>query len=118
MRVEARDEAVVSGATLPRGLYQLGERRAGFVHVVYRELDLDQQPPPLLWEVHSWVAEYEIAIGTRRHFFLVEALQKSPPSWDHAADLGHTFHLFWAPVDNLPPLIGEQSDWLKWLVDY
>jgi hypothetical protein len=61
------------------------------------------------------VPEKEIAQGTRRHFFLVEALQESPPTWEQPADMGNTFQPFWAPLENLPVLIREQNDWLKWL---
>jgi hypothetical protein len=27
----------------------------------------------------------------------------------------HRFKLFWAPVDNLPPLVPPQDIWLEWL---
>ena len=115
VRKAPSDEAVVSGKVLPRARYQLGERRDGFIFVRYQEYDLNQQPPSLLWELESWVPESEIATGTRRHFFQVEEQEVSPPAWDHPADMGHTFHLFWASLDCLPVLIGEQNDWLKWL---
>lgn len=117
VRSAPREEAVVPGAVLPRGQYQLGELRDGFVFVRYQEYDLNRQPPFLLWAVESWVPESEIAPGTRRHFFQVEALNDSPSTWDHPADMGHTFHLFWAAVDHLPELIGEQNDWLKRLAE-
>jgi 8-oxo-dGTP pyrophosphatase MutT (NUDIX family) len=115
VRFAPREEAILPGDALPRCLVNLGERKEGFVHVHYQEFNLSLQPPPLLWEVRSWVPENEIAGGTRRHFFEVEPLQESPPAWDQLADLGHTFHLFWARVGQLPTLIGEQNDWLRWL---
>lgn len=115
VRFAPRDDAILPGKVLPRSLYQLGERRDGYVHVHYQEYDLNQQPAPLLWEVDSWVPENEIALGTRRHFYQVEALQQSPLTWEQPADMGHSFQFFWTPVQNLPELIGEQNDWLKWL---
>ena len=117
VRFAPREDAIQPGEVLPRCRVDLGQRQAGFVHVHYREFNLNQDPPLLLWEVQGWVPENEIATGTRRHFFELEPLQESPPAWDQLADLGHTFHLFWARIGQLPNLIGEQNDWLRWLTN-
>ena len=50
------------------------ERKAGFARVLYKELDLNQTPPKLLWEQEGWLPVEMLTREIKRHFYQLRVL--------------------------------------------
>ncbi len=94
---------------------ELVERKAGFMRVMYKDVDFNQNPPKELSKVEGWLPGELLTREIKRHFYLVHVLEKTKTSWTQNSDMGHIFQLEWVPLDPKPDLIGEQADWLNYL---
>ena len=94
---------------------ELVERKAGFIRVRDRDVDINQTPPKELSKVEGWLPAELLTHQIKRHFYLVNVLEKTKTNWRQTSDMGHIFQLEWLPLDPRPDLIGEQSDWLNYL---
>jgi 8-oxo-dGTP pyrophosphatase MutT (NUDIX family) len=98
-----------------RGLPVVGERRQnGFVQITYEEVDRVPDPQYVTFRLTGWVREDALARVRRRFFYLLPFEGDTPPAWDHAAD-GHTWTLFWQPLDALPAMVPPQDAWVSYL---
>ncbi len=91
------------------------ERKAGFMRVVYKDVDLHQNPPKEVVSVEGWLPGELLTRQIQRHFFLVRVLEKTQSSWSRNSDQGHVFQLEWLPIEPRPVLIEEQAGWLSYL---
>lgn len=102
-------------ARLPRGIVVEMLRQApGFVQVAYTEWDRWPDPQYVSYAITGWAPAVAITTQRRRHFYRFNCLDETPDTWTVATD-HHQFTLFWAPLDNLPPLVHPQAPWLRWL---
>lgn len=90
------------------------ERKAGFAHVIYKEMDFNKTPPTLLWEKEGWLPSEMLTREMKRHFYQIEVLEETLDVWEQPADFGYTFRLEWLPVVPRPIFIGEQNTWLDY----
>lgn len=104
------------GPLLTRGIrVQVTERKGGFAHVIYEEMDLNQNPPKLLWDSKGWLPPEFLTREIQRSFFILNVHETTPNTWSQLADMGYTYQLEWLPVNPKPELIGEQGGWLDFL---
>lgn len=97
--------------TLPRGLWVTTLRHAdGYTQIVYSEADHLHHAQYTTFEITAWVPDRVFADGFRRHFFHLEHAGDTPDRWTVSTD-GHRFTLFWAALDDLPPLVPPQDSW-------
>ncbi len=97
--------------TLPRGLWVKTLRHAdGYTQITYSEADHLFNVQYTTFEITAWVPDHVFADGFRRHFFHLEHAGDTPDRWTVYTD-GHTFTLFWAALDDLPPLVPSQETW-------
>jgi 8-oxo-dGTP pyrophosphatase MutT (NUDIX family) len=102
-------------AMLPRGIVvQVLRHAPGYVQVSYVEWDRLPDPQYATYTISGWAPATAVATTRHRHFFLLECQDETPPTWT-VLDGVHTFTLFWAPLDALPPLSSPQDGWLRWL---
>jgi len=102
-------------AHLRRGIWVTltGRRQADWRQVCFQEIDRVPDPQYVSMEIIGWVQEEMLADRRTRHFYLMNG--DSPwDEWDTRAD-SHLFHLFWAPIDDLPTIISPQDRWIDWL---
>ena len=85
-----------------------------FTQVCYREQDRFIHPHYTSYNITGWVPDEALTNRRIRHFYLFNAPTPSPQRWEVAIDYA-VFELFWAPLDNLPPIVSPQDSWLKWL---
>jgi 8-oxo-dGTP pyrophosphatase MutT (NUDIX family) len=104
------------GALFTRGTQvEMVERKAGFIRVVYKDLDYNHKPPKLISRAEGWLPAELLTHQIKRHFYLVHVLEKTKSSWTQASDLGHTYQLEWLPLEPELELFGDQAAWLKYL---
>lgn len=117
--VHARPDAEsVSHAKLRRGLMVAVLRTAtGFTQVTYQEYDRAPDAQYISMSITGWVADSTLADSQLRHFFILAFHGESAERWQIYTD-HHWFTLFWAPLNNLPPLISPQDTWLRFLDAY
>ncbi len=106
------DPTSFAWARFRRGLTVQVERRAGnFIQVTYREWDDFERPSYVTYQITGWAPAESLCTRSRRHFYHLACGGDTPGEWDASTD-NHTFHLFWAPVDTLPPIVKPQDEWL------
>ncbi|MEX1018215.1 MAG: NUDIX domain-containing protein [Litorilinea sp.] len=107
------DSTSFDWARLPRGItVKILRREQGFTQITYREEDNLENPRYVSYQITGWVAEETLTALRRRAFFQLETTDSGEDQWQISAD-GHTWHLFWASVAALPPLISPQDSWLE-----
>jgi len=87
---------------------------AGFTQVRYEESDNYIDPQYTTYNITGWAPDEALTHQCIRHFFVFEALGKTPNQWSVATD-NHIFGLFWAPIRNLPSIVPPQDTWVKWV---
>jgi 8-oxo-dGTP pyrophosphatase MutT (NUDIX family) len=87
---------------------------AGFMQISYEEWETDSTPPYVSYRLTGWVPEATLAIGRRRHFFLLRYEHSTPERWQVDTD-NHRFTLFWAPLAALPAIASSQAHWVAML---
>ena len=99
-------------ATLRNGLrVRILRSEGAFSLVEYVETDRNANPPYTSFQITGWIPTSTIARTVTRHFYLFSHHGDTPDRWDHQ-DEGHTFHLFWSPLSDLPALNPWQQPWL------
>ncbi|MCA9886517.1 MAG: hypothetical protein KC708_26280, partial [Anaerolineae bacterium] len=102
-------------ASLRRGITVQALRHApGFEQVEYVEYDQEPARHFITMRIRGWVPAETLAHARRRTFFHLTCLADTPARWTTFAD-NHTFTLFWAPLDALPPIVPPQAAWPAWL---
>jgi 8-oxo-dGTP pyrophosphatase MutT (NUDIX family) len=86
----------------------------GFTQISYEEWDTDVTPPYVSYRLTGWVSNTTLAVGRRRHFFLLRYEQPTPERWQVDTD-DHRFTLFWAPLAALPVIVSAQAHWVTML---
>jgi len=116
--VYARPDATsFDWARLRRGIQVAALRHAaGFTQVRYEEPDRLPDPTYTSMCILGWVADERLTGRVQRHFFRLEFQGSSPDRWTVSTD-NHIFEPFWAPLDDLPPVIPPQDGWLVFLRD-
>jgi len=105
-----------TGPLFTRGMWvKIFERKVGFTHINYEEIDLNQQPLKILEKVDGWLPSEFLTHELTRHFYLVRVLEDSPENWQIKSDRGNIFRLFWVPLNPKPALIDDQNSWLDYL---
>jgi len=109
------DETSFDWAHLPRGtgVTLTGRRQGAWRQICFQEPDRVPDPQYVSMEIIGWVPEEMLANRRTRHFYLLSG-DSTSDEWDTRAD-SHTFHLFWAPLGDLPAIIPPQDRWLDWL---
>jgi len=100
---------------LRRGIQVSAHRRTqGFTQITYQEMDDTLHPQYVTFHITAWAPDNALADTIQRHFFHLAFRGESPARWNVQTD-HHTFVLFWAPRDALPPLIAPQDTLLTFL---
>jgi 8-oxo-dGTP pyrophosphatase MutT (NUDIX family) len=116
-KVYARPDPIsFDWAYLRRGIVVAlsGRRVNGFSQVMYEEFDRLPDPQYVSMNITGWVPDGVLADSQKRHFFHLEAHERSPQRWTVHVD-NHIFTLFWAPLTALPKIIHPQDEWLAFL---
>jgi 8-oxo-dGTP pyrophosphatase MutT (NUDIX family) len=87
-----------------------------FTQVALTETNTNADPPYINFQITGWVPTSTVAKTVTRHFYLFSHHGDTPDRWDQE-DEGHTFHLFWAPLSDLPALHPRQQPWLTHLAN-
>jgi 8-oxo-dGTP pyrophosphatase MutT (NUDIX family) len=112
------DAGSYSCAFLRAGNWVAVNRRAqGFSNVTYREWDRVPDPQYIALQITGWVPDAALAYIVHRHFYHLHFDGDSKERWTVFADHGHSFQLFWAPLNALPEIIFPQNTWLEMLLD-
>ncbi|MCA9962086.1 MAG: NUDIX domain-containing protein [Anaerolineales bacterium] len=102
--------------TLRRGItVNVRRQTAGFTQVEYIEHDQEPEPTFVTYHIVGWVPDAALATARRRSYFQLTCDQPTPDRWTAVSD-NHTFTLFWARLNELPPLIAPQDAWLAVLI--
>lgn len=105
-----------NGPLCNRGLLlQTFERKVGFIHVSYKEYDLNLEPPVLLSELEGWLPSDALTREIRRYFYLLKVEEDTPEYWKTESDGGNVFQCYWVDVNAIPELMGEQAEWVQQL---
>ncbi|MFN8441761.1 MAG: NUDIX domain-containing protein [Caldilineaceae bacterium] len=94
---------------------QVLRREQGFTQISYVEHDQLPNPNYITMQITGWVQDGSLAGVMQRHFYHLPYEGVSQPRWTVQSD-HHTFTLFWAPRNDLPPLISPQDRWLDYLL--
>lgn len=86
----------------------------GFTQVNYTEMDRYPDSEYVTYCITGWVKSDAITPHAKRHYYHLVFDGESPESWSVQID-NHEYRPFWAPVSNLPQLIGYQQDWLDYV---
>ena len=86
---------------------------AGFTQVRYEEHDRFPDPQYATYNITGWVPDEALTSQRTRHFYQFSAPSQTPEKWSVAID-NHVFELFWAPLNDLPPIVPPQDGWLKY----
>jgi ADP-ribose pyrophosphatase YjhB (NUDIX family) len=116
-RVYARpDQSSMSCAQLGRGITVDIERSSGeYSQISYREWEREAVPAFVSYQITGWVSDDVLVRAYRRHFFTLTTIDVTPERWQVVAEQVHRFTLFWAPLDNVPPIRSSQVAWLDYL---
>lgn len=87
---------------------------AGFTKVRFEETHHNNDPEDISYSIIGWVPDEALTSQRTRHFYLFDAPNATPDHWSVPVDYT-TFELFWASINDLPPIIPPQDGWVKWL---
>ncbi len=97
-----------------RGIVVTPLRQHGdYTQIHYEEMDNLDDPQYISFGITGWAATRNLARRRIRSFYHFPCTGDPQATWDIHTD-NHTFHLFWAAVDNLPALVPPQQPWLTW----
>jgi 8-oxo-dGTP pyrophosphatase MutT (NUDIX family) len=88
----------------------------GYTQISYEEPDQLPNPNYTTYQITGWVPDEVLTRRVKRHFFRLRFSGQTPPTWKVNTD-HHTFTLSWAPLNEIPPLIPPQDQWLEHLRD-
>jgi 8-oxo-dGTP pyrophosphatase MutT (NUDIX family) len=109
------DPKSAAWAEYRRGIGVILKRKEnGYAQVSYEEVDRFPNPTYITYQITGWIPEHCLADGNLRYFYHLAYDGESPALWDRYTDF-HTFGLFWAPINNLPPIVSPQEAWLRYL---
>ncbi len=113
-RVYARpDRTSFDWAFLRRGIRVVVNRNErGFAQVTYQEFDREPRRQYLTMQITGWVPESVLVEEEVRHFYMFTLRDCVGDRWTVSAD-NHTFTVFWASLEALPPIISPQDQWLE-----
>jgi len=106
-------------ASFPRGLVveRTGRQSAGYAQVRYREYDRFPDPQYVTMEIAGWISEVHCTQRIIRRFYHLTHDAPSDSHWQVSVD-NHLFTLFWAPLNDLPPLSPPHDSWLTVFTEY
>lgn len=96
-------------------IVQVLRQQGEYTQIHYEEFDRYDQPETCSFAITGWVSNAHLARRQIRYFYHFRCPGNPDESWDVYTD-NHTFHLFWAAVDELPDLVPPQAPWLDWLL--
>lgn len=96
---------------------EVHRRQNGYAHITYKEPDQLPNTSYTTYQITGWVPEDVLSQIQRRYFYLLKFEGHTPPTWKVNSDY-HTYLLSWAPLNELPPLISPQDEWLAVLQQY
>ena len=112
------DPGSFAWAHIPRGIQvSVGKQVRDFIQVSYVEWDTLPEMNYITYLISGWARVEGLASRRRRYFYLLAIDCETPPAWEVAID-HHIFHLFWASLDRLPPIIPPQDRWLRFIEPY
>jgi 8-oxo-dGTP pyrophosphatase MutT (NUDIX family) len=89
-------------------------QKAGFTQVRFNETDHFNDPEYITYSIVGWVPDEALTSQRIRHFYLFDTAHATPDRWFVPVDYT-TYALFWASIDDLPPIFPPQQGWVKWL---
>jgi 8-oxo-dGTP pyrophosphatase MutT (NUDIX family) len=106
------------GPLLLRGTHLAHLEDAGkFARVRYTELDMEEQPPRVVYSAEGFVRRSVLGQVSIRHFYHLPTHSETPERWQQRAD-GHMFECFWAKLSPKPGMLVEgQQQWLDTYYD-
>jgi len=90
-------------------VHQIGP---AFAQVTYVEHDRHADPPTVNFQITGWVHAHTITRHVTRAFYHFPYHGQTPTTWWVDTD-NHRFRLFWAPLDQLPPIVAPQRWWVE-----
>lgn len=109
------DPTSFNWATIRNGIaIQVEREEAGYTQVTYEEWDRLDDPQYVSFRITGWVPSHVLCQRPVRHFFHFEVNADPSQRWTVETD-HHRFHLFWAPLAALPPIIHTQAGWTTML---
>ena len=94
-----------------------GRQENGFLHIRHEEYDRLPNPTMIYQLVDGWIPETAVSPLRRRFYFWLTCADITEDSWSVVSDGGREFRPFWAPLNNLPPLVPPQAGWLTAVYD-
>ncbi|MCE5314618.1 MAG: NUDIX domain-containing protein [Armatimonadota bacterium] len=85
----------------------------GYSHVTYEEGDQYPNPNYITYSITGWVPSGILAKCERRYLYHLTYNGDCSEQWSLHCD-NHLFHLFWAPLEDLPCIIKCQQEWLDY----
>ena len=109
---ERPQERGVSRGHLTRGMPVVVQREEkDFTQVIWEEWDRLPDPQYITCSITGWVPSRCLARKRIRHFYHLTSDSEGRLSWPQQAD-NHVFEPFWAPFQDLPPILPPQDQWL------
>lgn len=103
-------------ATIRYGIRVVANRHEGeFTHVTYQEREEGVDPPFVSYQITGWVDSAALTRQVMRYFYHFPYHGDTPTTWFVDTD-NHRFRLFWAPLDQLPPIVAPQRWWVDVLL--
>ncbi|MEZ4615879.1 MAG: hypothetical protein R2867_10300 [Caldilineaceae bacterium] len=72
-------------------------------------------PPFVSYQITGWVDRSALTRQVMRYFYHFPYHGNTPTSWFVDTD-NHRFHLFWAPLTELPTIVAPQQWWVDVLL--
>jgi 8-oxo-dGTP pyrophosphatase MutT (NUDIX family) len=82
-----------------------------FAHVTYAERDPHTEPAAVSFQITGWVPASVITRQVTRFFYHFPYHGQTPATWSVDTD-NDRFRLFWAPLNQLPPIVAPQRWWV------
>ncbi|GGG32225.1 hypothetical protein GCM10007425_28620 [Lysinibacillus alkalisoli] len=109
------DTSSFQWAEIRRGITVFHERKHGeFIQISYKEGDKYPEPNYISYQITGWVEEKNLSSKIIRQFYHLQS-NSELDEWEIETD-NHIFKLFWSPLDNLPPIISPQNEWLTYFL--
>lgn len=110
----APDVKSLNCASLRRGLMvEVIDTKNDFLQITYKEFEKGNSKR-LSYNITGWVPNNKITQFEKRHFYHLQYHGKGKKTWEIEADY-HSIELFWAPLNNLPPIVYPQNIWVHHL---
>ncbi|HLQ99877.1 MAG TPA: NUDIX domain-containing protein [Sphingobacterium sp.] len=102
-------------ASIRRGVIVKKERYYGdFTQISYIEGNKYPNPDYITYQITGWMESCKLTSKIQRHFYHLHT-HSTLDNWEHEADK-HVFKLFWSPINNLPPIVFPQNQWLEYVL--